>query len=103
MSDRAVLLDQLRIERPAEVEVGRTRGWLWIVAALAAAALAASTWWYLTQRGVAVSAAAVQAAPADVPIGPGSILDASGYVVARRQATVSSKVMGKVVEVAIEE
>ncbi len=32
-----------------------------------------------------------------------SVLDASGYVVARRQATVSSKVTGKVVEVFIEE
>jgi RND family efflux transporter MFP subunit len=98
-----VLLDQLRIERPTDVEVGRSRGWLWIGAALVAVALAAAAWWYFTQRGVAVTAAAVQAAPADVPIGPGSILDASGYVVARRQATVSSKIMGKVVEVAIEE
>jgi len=32
-----------------------------------------------------------------------SILDASGYVVARRQATVSAKITGKVVEVLIEE
>jgi RND family efflux transporter MFP subunit len=32
-----------------------------------------------------------------------SILDASGYVVARRQATVSSKITGRLVEVAIEE
>src|SRR5438477_283783 len=31
------------------------------------------------------------------------ILDASGYVVARRQATVSSKITGKVVQVFIEE
>ena len=31
------------------------------------------------------------------------MLDASGYVVARRQATVSSKITGKVVEVSIEE
>ncbi|MDJ0751222.1 MAG: efflux RND transporter periplasmic adaptor subunit [Woeseiaceae bacterium] len=32
-----------------------------------------------------------------------SVLDASGYVVARRQATVSSKVTGKVLEVFVEE
>ena len=32
-----------------------------------------------------------------------SVLDASGYVVARRQATVSSKVTGKVLEVLVEE
>ncbi|HEU0009409.1 MAG TPA: efflux RND transporter periplasmic adaptor subunit, partial [Verrucomicrobiae bacterium] len=34
---------------------------------------------------------------------PATILNASGYVTARRQATVSSKVTGKVVEVLIEE
>ena len=33
----------------------------------------------------------------------GTVLNASGYVTARRQATVSSKVTGKVVEVRIEE
>ena len=32
-----------------------------------------------------------------------SVLDASGYVVARRQATVSSKMTGKVLEVLVEE
>ena len=35
--------------------------------------------------------------------GGGTVLNASGYVTARRQATVSSKVTGKVTEVLIEE
>ncbi len=35
--------------------------------------------------------------------GPGPVLDASGYVTARRQATVSAKITGKVTEVMIEE
>jgi multidrug efflux pump subunit AcrA (membrane-fusion protein) len=35
--------------------------------------------------------------------GAGSVLDASGYVTARRQATVSAKITGKVSEVLIEE
>src|SRR6185295_1702849 len=39
--------------------------------------------------------------PAAAPVA--SILDASGYVVARRQATVSAKITGKVVAVLIEE
>jgi RND family efflux transporter MFP subunit len=98
-----VLLDQLRIERPADVDAGGSRWWIWIVVVLVVAALGGAGWWYATQRGVAVSAATAQKAPADMPVGPGSILDASGYVVARRQATVSSKIMGKVVEVSIEE
>jgi RND family efflux transporter MFP subunit len=44
--------------------------------------------------------AARAAAPAG---GAGSVLDASGYVTARRQATVSAKITGKVTEVLIEE
>jgi RND family efflux transporter MFP subunit len=54
-------------------------------------------------RAVTVAVATAELAPADVAIGPGSILDASGYVVARRQATVSSKITGKVIEVNVEE
>ena len=46
--------------------------------------------------------AAVARSPASLPAGA-SVLDATGYVVARRQATVSSKTTGKVVEVLIEE
>lgn len=44
------------------------------------------------------------AAPSQRPAAvEGSVLDATGYVVARRQATVSAKTTGKVVEVFIEE
>jgi RND family efflux transporter MFP subunit len=39
----------------------------------------------------------------DGPAAAGSILDASGYVVARRQATVASKITAKMVELDIEE
>ena len=35
--------------------------------------------------------------------GGGAVLNASGYVVARRRATVSSKITGRVVEVLVEE
>jgi uncharacterized repeat protein (TIGR03847 family) len=47
--------------------------------------------------------------PVDVVIaqaptaGPTAVLDATGYVIARRQATVSSKISGKLAEVLIEE
>jgi RND family efflux transporter MFP subunit len=50
-----------------------------------------------------VSVVTAATAPQDTAVGPGSILDASGYVVARRKATVSSKITGKMVEVLIEE
>jgi RND family efflux transporter MFP subunit len=102
MNDQSSLIDQLRIDRPPDVE--RAPRWLWWVAGgLALLVLAGAVGWLLSPRGVAVGVATAQLAPADVAIGPGSILDASGYVVARRQATVSSKITGKVTEVAIEE
>lgn len=102
MNDKSSLLDQLKIDRPPEVE--RAPRWPWCAASgLAVLALAGTAGWLLSMRGVPIAVATAQFAPADVAIGPGSILDASGYVVARRQATVSSKITGKVIEVAIEE
>lgn len=54
-----------------------------------------------------LQAASVKVAPATVksggPSAPGAVLNASGYVTARRRATVSSKVTGKVIDVLIEE
>jgi RND family efflux transporter MFP subunit len=54
-------------------------------------------------RATLISVATAEPASAEASIARGSILDASGYVVPRRQATVSSKITGKVVEVLIEE
>ena len=102
MNDRSSLIDQLKIERPPEAQASPRWLW-WVGGALALLALAGAAGWLLAPRGVSVDVATAQLAPTDVAIGPGSILDASGYVVARRQATVSSKITGKVVAVAIEE
>ena len=102
MDDKTSLIEQLRIERPAEAEPST---WpKWVAIAVAVVAVAGVATWLLLPRGVAVRAATVELAPAEAAAaGPGTILDASGYVVARRQATVSSKITGKVVQVYIEE
>jgi RND family efflux transporter MFP subunit len=61
------------------------------------------TWYWAT----ALQASPVKTALAAVKAGganaPSAVLNASGYVVARRRATVSSKVTGKVMDVLIEE
>jgi RND family efflux transporter MFP subunit len=103
VNDKSALLDQLRIERPAATEEPQTRWAWWVAASVAALALAGGGTWFAMPRGISIAVATAQPAPADIVIGPGSILDASGYIIARRQATVSSKITGKVVEVAIEE
>ncbi len=103
MNDTSALLGQLKIDRgnsqnsPSDGK----RLWLWLgLAALVAAGLLV---WLLAGSGNRVIETTTVRA---LPTGGGaqaSVLDASGYVVARRQATVSSKVTGKVVEVTVEE
>jgi RND family efflux transporter MFP subunit len=97
-------IDRLRIDPDRrDAEAGRP-GWLWPVLLVLVLALAAAGWW-LTQPD-RIEVRVVQAALAQ-PGAPGaaraSVLDASGYVIARRQATVAAEVTGKLVEVNVEE
>ncbi len=102
MEDRSALINRLKIDRPAEVEPER-RWPLWAtIVAVVVVVAGVAVWWFMP-RGIPVGVATASAAPSDTIVGPGTILDASGYVVARRQATVSSKLTGKVVQVSIEE
>ncbi|GGF21118.1 acriflavin resistance protein [Aliidongia dinghuensis] len=69
-------------------------------------AIAAVGAWWGFGRAEAVPIRVAVAEPVSPGAGPAvgaSLLDASGYVVARRQATVSAKITGKVTEVLIEE
>ena len=94
------LLKELRIDRDPRPR--RPRGRRLVIAGLALLALAAGAW--LVWARVAVPTVRTVAARAAAPAGgAGSVLDASGYVTARRQATVSAKITGKVTEVLIEE
>jgi RND family efflux transporter MFP subunit len=104
--NRSTLLSQLQIDREPERSREPRRGFPWWTLGVAAVALVlAGLAWFLVARpdrpAIRVAAAAA-ASPGSTARG-GSLLDASGYVVARRAATVSSKVTGKVAEVLIEE
>jgi RND family efflux transporter MFP subunit len=103
-TDRAALLNQLRIDRSEPPSSGGHGKW-WATG-VAVIIIAASAFWYLTRpTGVPITTAMAQAAAggtSGASAGP-SLLDASGYIVARRRATVSSKVTGKVVKVMLEE
>ena len=102
MTDLTKDLAALRIPQE-ERGSGRGRPAAIIGALLVIVALGAAAWYWAT----AMQAASVKVASATVKAGPGSapgaVLNASGYIVARRRATVSSKVTGKVVDVLIEE
>jgi RND family efflux transporter MFP subunit len=101
---RSSLLDQLRIDRDEDAEArGPFRFWVTGVAVLAIG-VALAAWFLLTiPPTVLVDVATAELVSHETDLGRGSALDGSGYVVARRQATVSSKITGKVMEVLIEE
>jgi len=97
MNQSADLLKELRIDRRPGAATKRRR-WPWIVGG--AIALIAVMMVLMGGRPVEVETAVARSAAQG---GPTSVLDASGYVTARRIATVSSKITGKVKEVLIEE
>jgi multidrug efflux pump subunit AcrA (membrane-fusion protein) len=102
MDDKTALLNQLRIDRGSTPPPSGKRG-IWLGAAAVIVGIAAlAAWWWTRPGAVPVHVVVAQAIAGD-GAAPGSILDASGYVVARRQATVASKITAKMVELDIEE
>jgi RND family efflux transporter MFP subunit len=93
-------LNALKIERDERPPSSAGR-WL-AVGAIALVVLVVVGYWALKPRSVLVRTAIVEELSRKSG-GPAAVLNASGYVTARRQATVSSKITGKVVEVLVEE
>src|SRR5512132_3572949 len=99
MMDKSELLKELRIDRGAPRR-SRSRGRL-IGTLVAVVVLVAGGLLWFAARPVPLSVQVAVARAAGQSSGP--VLDASGYVTARRLATVSAKITGKVTEVLIEE
>ena len=93
-------LESLRIDRGNESHQKQRPRWL--LPALIIAVVAGIALWMIVRPGRATvrvgDATAVRTAG-----GQSTVLNATGYVTARRQATVSSKFTGRVIEVLIEE
>lgn len=101
MSPKSESLAGLRIDRGAEDRRGPRR-WPWLLGAAAVLVVAAIGWIALGGRPPEVTVATAKDVAAG-EAGRGTVLNASGYVTARRRATVSAKITGKVVEVNVEE
>jgi RND family efflux transporter MFP subunit len=101
MSSAKAPLDDLRIERRPE-QAPRSRKWLFALWGAILLFIVALLLWRSRSDAVAVRTTVARDA-ASAGNGGQTVLNASGYVTARREATVSSKVTGKVTEVLIEE
>jgi len=103
--NKAALLQQLRINRDDEQKsIVSRRAWL-IAAAVALLAVLAFLAWRYFAGGERFSVESVTAAPpAQGAGGPAAaVLQATGYVTARREATVSAQITGTLTQVLIEE
>ena len=102
-SEKTTLLKQLRIGSEERDEGGGARSRWWIVGAavVVLAAVSGTAFVALGSQPAAVEVATA-AAPAS-GTGNAAILQATGYVTARRQATVSAQITGTLTQVLIEE
>lgn len=101
MSEQSDLLNKLKIEREPFADSG-TPAWRWVLLLLIVLLIVGAAYFKLKPAPPPlIKTSVVRLAGASDA--SASVLDASGYVVARRRATVSSKVTGKVMELFIEE
>jgi RND family efflux transporter MFP subunit len=101
--DQKALLEQLRIGREQREDEGRSRRGWWIGGAIAVvvAGLAATILYFA--GGPRVDVEVATAAAPSRQLGAAAILQATGYVTARREATVSAQITGTLTDVLIEE
>ncbi len=92
-------LDDLRIDRSDGRNSGRR--WPWVVAVCLLLVSGGGGWWWWTGPAQVAEVRTATARASTGSTEESTILNASGYVTARRRATVSSKVTGKLVESAL--
>jgi RND family efflux transporter MFP subunit len=101
--DKGALLHQLRIDRGLRDQPAESRRWPWFAGAALLLILVAGGVGLLMSRPAAVTVHTAMAQPMTSGAPSASVLDATGYVTARRQATVSAQITGTLTEVLIEE
>jgi len=100
MNPQKPTLDDLRIERSSKPK-SNVPAWTVALGVCLLAGAALVVWWLMRPKAIEVHTAIAREITSNG--GERTVLNASGYVSARRAATASSKVTGKVVEVLIEE
>lgn len=102
--EKSDLLHQLRIDRSEPERGSHGRAWLiGIAIAILLIAAAAGGWWFLRGAQAVEVETVVAAAPPTSGGASLAVLQATGYVTARREATVSAQITGTLTQVLIEE
>ncbi len=101
-SDKSQLLHQLRIDRSEREETAAGHGKWWLIAGIGAAVIAAAAILVLTHDS-AIEVSEATAVAASAAAEPAAILQATGYVTAEREATVSSEIPGQLSHVSVQE
>ena len=102
MNDLSTDLASLKLDRDARGGASRGRG-RWVALVLLLAAVGSGWWYWRRPVALSVKAVPVVSRTAGGAAGEDAVLNASGYVTARRRATVSSRITGRVVSVHVEE
>lgn len=103
--EKPSLLHQLRIDRTPKPKRKRPKLLRVVAPVLAIIAGAAAVWWWQNyDSGTPVHAVYARAVIANSgPAEQAAILDASGYIIPHRQATVASQIAGRVISLPVEE
>jgi HlyD family secretion protein len=99
--EKTHLIHQLRIDRSEREETSASRGKWWLLALIGAVGIAAAA--LLLTRNGAIEVSEATAIAASASAAPAAILQATGYVTAEREATVSSQIAGQVSHVYFDE
>ncbi|MEO5714152.1 MAG: efflux RND transporter periplasmic adaptor subunit [Luteolibacter sp.] len=102
MDSKPSSLDALRIDR-SQAPLKSGSGGVWWILLIILLLGGAGAWWFMREKPISVKTAPVQVRNSQGGNGARTLLNASGYVTTRLDATVSSKITGKVAEVLVEE
>jgi HlyD family secretion protein len=103
MESKSSSLDRLRIDRSqVPLKSGGGKGW-WMILLVLLLGGGGGWWWFHREKPVVVKTAAARVQANGGSGSARTLLNASGYVTTRLDATVSSKVTGKVAEILVEE
>ncbi len=102
-ADKNELLARLRIDRELRDEAQTSQRLWWLILAVVAVAALAAGGYFLLLRGRTVRVSEATALAPSALSTPTAVLQASGYVTAEREATVSSEIAGLLTQVFIQE